>query len=336
MASLEDNQTLITDISNQNSENYADLPAFFNHFRYPVSLEFSELIAQKAYQEGALDPLGFFHILVNKVYSTIVENHDMSSLDRFLLNERDGFSPKAAQLIKTVKEWECGMSDDTTLAKAIEHFCLNTQSVRLPVISFFLRLMLPNKFGTLDVHAVNALQTLGFKEVKEIPADEQNKTSYFQRYSSLDYLQYNRLLAEIGQHYEISTTKGKRPMFPAEVDMALYMFDKIGKQKKRPDSHNKTAEVMKILEGIAADVYEVSDMEWAKKSGYAGMLRSSAEKLMKIMRAYAQKGDIESMYKYYVNALGDPTGKRVGELLRDCKKRSLESEFTKVKKIYQE
>ena len=267
MASLEDNQILIRDISNQNSENYADLPAFFNQFRYPVSLEFSELIAQKAYQEGALDPLGFFHILVNKVYSTIVENHDMSSLDRFLLNERDGFSPKAARLIKTVKEWECGMSDDTTLAKAIEHFCLNTQSVRLPVISFFLRLMLPNKSGRYDIHAVNALKTPpGFKEVKEIPADEQNKTLYFQRYSSLDYLQYNRLLAEIGRNYEISTTtRGKRPMFPAEVDMALYMFDKIGKQPKRPDAHNKTAEVMKILEGIAADVYEVADMEWASQ-----------------------------------------------------------------------
>jgi len=74
-------------------------------------------------------------------------------------------------------------------------------------------------------------------------------------------------------------------------------------------------------------------MEWAKKGGYSGMLRSSAEKLMKNMRVYAQKGDIEGMYKYYVNALGDPTGQRVGDLLRDCKKKSLESEFSKVKKI---
>ena len=32
------------------------------------------------------------------------------------------------------------------------------------------------------------------------------------------------------------------------------------------------------------------------------------------MRAYAQKGDIESMYKYYVNALGDPTGKEASSL----------------------
>ena len=336
MASLVNNQMLIEEISKRTSERYIDLPDFFNQFRYPVSLEFSELIAQKAYQEGTLDPLGFFHILVNKVYSTIIQNRDMSSLDRFLLSEREGFSPKASQLIKTVKEWECGMSDDKILAKAIEHFCLNTQSVRLPVISFFLRLMLPNKFGTLDIHAVNSLKTLGFKEIKEIPVDEQDKNSYFQKYSSLDYLQYNRLLAEIGCHYKISTTKGQRPMFPAEVDMALYMLDKIGKQPKRSNSLNKTAEVMKILEEIAADVYEVADMEWAKRGGYSGLLRSSAEKLMKIMRAYAQKGDIEGMYKYYVNALGDPTGRRVGDLLRDCKKRSLESEFSKVKKIYLE
>ena len=254
MASLVNNQILIAEISNRNSEKYVNLPAFFNQFRYPVSLEFSELIAQKAYQEGTLDPLGFFHILVNKVYSTIVENGDMSSLNRFLLSEREGFSPKASQLIKAVKEWECGMRDDTTLAKAIEHFCLNTQSVRLPVISFFLRLMLPNKFGTIDIHVVNALRTLGFEDIKEIPSDEQNKTSYFQRYSSLDYLQYNKLLAEIGRHYEISTARGQRLMFPAEVDMALYMLDKQGKQLGKPilpNSHNKTAEVLKILEGIA-------------------------------------------------------------------------------------
>lgn len=332
MANMVNNQFLIEQISSPNSEKYVDLPAFFIKFRYPVSLEFSELIAQKAYQEGALDPLGFFHILVNKVYTTILENGDTSSISHFLLNEKEGFSPKASQLIKTVKEWELGVSDDTKLAKAIEHFCLNTKSVRLPVISFFLRLMLPNKFGTLDIRATNALKALGFEGVKEIPVDEPIKTAYFQRFSALDYLQYNKLLEEIGHHYAILTARGQRVMSPAEVDMALYTYDKIGKQVVVTDSA-KATEVMKILEGISSDVYAVANMEWARKCGQSGMLTSSADKLMRTMRAYAQKGDIEAMYRYYVNALGDQTGKRVGNLLNEYRKRSLESEFPKVQKI---
>jgi hypothetical protein len=57
------------------------------------------------------------------------------------------------------------------------------------------------------------------------------------------------------------------------------------------------------------------------------MLISSAEKLMKIMRAYAQKGDINEMYKYYVNALGDATGQKVDNLMKQYGKNLLNLNF---------
>lgn len=245
-------------------------------------------------------------------------------------------------MILDVKGWENGKIDNVAFAKAIEDFCLNTQSVRLPVISFFLRLMLPHKFGTLDIHAVNALRMLGFKDIKEIPSDERNKAIYFQKYSGLDYLRYNNLLTETGRHYEIvSNSVLRRPMTPSEVDMALYMFDKQGKQgleliPPHLDRKKKIEEIMIVLDGIASDVFEVANMPWAIRGGYSGMLKSSAEKLMNIMKGYAQKGDLEGIFRYYQSALGDPTVQKVGTLLKQCGKKSLESEYPKVKKIYNE
>jgi hypothetical protein len=69
---------------------------------------------------------------------------------------------------------------------------------------------------------------------------------------------------------------------------------------------------------------------------YSGMLISSAEKMMNIMRSLAKKGDLDGICKYYINALGDLTGKRVGKILSQYGKKSLESEFLKVNKIYNE
>lgn len=42
--------------------------------------------------------------------------------------------------------------------------------------------------------------------------------------------------------------------------------------------------------------------------GYSGLLRSPADKLMKIMRDYAEKNDLQGMYQGYLSALRDPTG----------------------------
>jgi len=121
----------------------------------------------------------------------------------------------------------------------------------------------------------------------------------FQEYSGLDYIHYNRLLEEIGRRYQVFTEQGKRrPMTPSEVDMALYTFDKMGPTigiRPAPpiDRSRKIKEFMRVIEEVVNDVYEVAEMPWAKRGGYSGMLRSFGEKLLRIMKGYARKGDLK-------------------------------------------
>lgn len=153
----------------------------------------------------------------------------------------------------------------------MENFCLNTHGVRLPVLSFFLRMLQPKRFGTLDERATNALKTIGLKNIKKIPKTL-DKKKYLQIYSGLDYLNYNELLTDIGRHYQIKMPDGNyRYMTPSEVDMALYMFDKL-KGDLKP--HLKTLEsdkqkidqIMGILNEIADGVYSLAEEEWAVKT----------------------------------------------------------------------
>ena len=90
-----------------------------------------------------------------------------------------------------------------------------------------------------------------------IPAGEFDKPTYFRYYTGLDYLEYTRLLGEIGIRYFLQESDGSsRSMTPAEIDMALYMYD-----KRNPAWRNvrtitgsrtdeKIAKVMAIVESI--------------------------------------------------------------------------------------
>jgi len=339
-------------ISDKNSDAYIDLPKYFELFQYPVSLELSKYIGRKAYQEEFVDPLEFFCILANKVYSTIVERGKANILSDFILSEKEGFKEKVSELILSVKRWENGAISDELFAKAIENFCLRTYGVRLPVISFFLRLLLPHKFGTLDIRATNALKSIGFKGIKDIPADETDKEAYFERYSGLDYLEYNALLLEIGRHYEIGTEYGEqRTMMPSEVDMALYMYDKLGGQaeiivtrvrgEKANQTRSKIEKIMEIVAAVYNDAISVANEDWAKApapdgKSWSGKIRGSARKMKGEMDNLARQGNLEELYNYYIKTLGSERGMRIGELLNQCGKKSLESEFEKVKKIVED
>lgn len=340
MSLVSQNQELIAIISDKSSSNFVDLPKYNLDFKYPVSIELVEYVGQKAYQDEYIDPIGFLCILGTKIYTTVRASKQASSLGRFIIQEDpDRFKEKTSELIKNLKRWETNAIGDNEFSQIIEKFCLTTQGVRLPVISFFLRMLQPKRFATLDIRATNALMTLGFKKIKQIPTII-NKSKYFQKYTGVDYLNYNKLLTEIGDHYQIRLQKGKfRVMNPSEVDMALYMFDKLKGRIEPQLNHlesnkKKIDQIMAILNEIAEGVYSLAREEWAIKTKWSGRLKGSANKLMRQMKIYAEKGDLDGIFRYYQNALGDDLGRKVGMILRENGMKSLESEYEKVRKIY--
>lgn len=331
---------LIKRISDKNSEKYVNLVDWYKSFQYPVSLEFSKKIGKKAYQTGSIDPLEFFHILTNKIYTTIIAKNNASTLAKFILNEKgDEFKGNASKIISAAKEWESGDIDNKQFAIEIESFYNSTKGVALRVTSFFLRMLLPAKLSTLDMHVVNALRMFGFERIKNID-----------KFTAIDYLEYNVLLEKIGLRYRIESESGLRAMTPAEVDMALFMYDKLGSQdeiivtkvrdEKANQTRNKIEKIMKIIEAVYKNAISVAEMDWARKAKdeygklWSAKIRGSAEKMKREMDKHARKGNLKEIYNYYINALGSERGMRIGELLKQYGKKSLESEFEKVKKIY--
>jgi len=340
MGLVDQNKDVISVISDKNNDKYVDLQRYFGEFRYPVSIELVEYIGQRAYQNEVIDPIGFLCILGTKIYTTVRANRDASSLSKYILKEEpEKFKAKSSEFIKNLKRWETSVINDSEFSELIEDFCLNTQGVRLPVLSFFLRMLQPKRFGTLDERATNALKTLGFISIKKIPKIF-DKTKYFQKYSGLDYLSYNELLTKIGEQYRIITYDGSvRPMTPSEIDMALYMFDKLKGKAEVPlrtleSSKQKIDQIMSILNEIAEGVYSLASEEWAVRTEWSGRLTGSANKLMRQMELYAERGDLDGIFRYYQNALGDELGRKVGMILMQNGKKSLESEYENVKKIY--
>jgi len=199
MASNE--KAIIEQISKREPSRYLDLPEYFKRFNYPVSLELSEHIGRTVYHKGFTDSLEFLCLMANKFYTWIMNSENPQPiLESFIVKEGEEIKEKTRALINALKRWETGTASETDLADAITKFCQNTYGVRFPMASFFLRMLLPEKFGTIDVHCVKALQSFGFN-IKDVPTDESDKTAYFKQYSGFDYLEYNKLITEIGKHY---------------------------------------------------------------------------------------------------------------------------------------
>jgi len=346
---LPTNSAVTKAISDPHSKRYVDLARFLTEFQYPVSLELSKYIGKRAYENNSCDPLEFFCVLTTKVYSTIIPKGDTSVLTRFLLDEKAEFKDKVSRLISSAKGWETGKVNDEGLARSIETFCRETTSVRLPVASFFLRMLVPRKFGTLDKRVTRALKSLGFQGIKDIPDKEKSIEEYLRKYSGFDYLEYNTLLTEIGKQYSVpSEAGGRRALYPSEVDMALYTYDKIGNSSLVPPMQGSLDEgrrekidaLMTIVKEIVNDVIDLSKEPWASKNKdenevlWSKRLRGSGIKLMSGMRKLAEEGNLEGMLSFYINSLASERGTRVGKTLKDRGKKSLESEYAKVIKIY--
>lgn len=321
---------IIEKISEKGTDHYANLPEYLKRFNYPVSLELSEWIGAKVYQKGFADPLEFLCLMANKFYTSI-EHPTENVLQSFIIREGKSIESKSRALILAVKKWEVEAIQDSQLAKAITDFCRDTYGVRMPMASFFLRMLLPEKFGTLDVRCNNSLRSLGFN-VKNLPPENTDKDTYLEKYSGFDYLEYNQLITEIGKHYSVpSKLGGHRHMIPSEVDMALYEFDKHGGSVTTPifesmkalSKEEKVREIMRIVEEIVEGTR--TGPPWVRKAGYS---------FLQNMRQHAANNDLNSMFNYYRRLAEGGKGKSIGNWLKMKNHRSVESEFERVKKIY--
>lgn len=252
-----------------------DLPRFLAKFNYPVSLDLSEHIGRTVYQKGFADGLEFLCLMANKFYTWIVNSEEPQHiLESFVIAENKHIEWKTKDVISVVKKWEIGQASHAELAKAITRFCRMTYGVRFPMASFFLRMILPDRFGVLDVHCISALQSLGFK-VKNVPTEESDKDTYFEQYEGLDYVKYNELITELGKRYKLpSKSGGQRYMTPSEVDMALYEYDKSAgvlegdllMPKPGSSVEDKVRRIMDTVEQIFEGTQTGPD--WVKKAGY--------------------------------------------------------------------
>lgn len=98
----------------------------------------------------------------------------------------------------------------------------------------------------------------------------------------------------------------------------------------------KIKEIMAVIREVVAGALEVAEEDWAKRSSMGAKIRGSASKLIRVMEGYAKKGDLESMMKYYEAALGDPDGITIDKILVQRGRKSLKTEYIRVKRIYQD
>jgi len=326
----ETNAKNIEKMSRKGTDHYVNLPQFLMQFSYPVSLELSEWVGAKVYQKGFADPLEFLCLMANKFYTSI-NSPSENILESFILNEGKSIEDKTRSLVLAVKNWETNELSDNELAEAITDFCQNTYAVRLPMASFFLRMLKPEKFGTVDFRCINALKSLGFK-IKELPPENTDKDTYLKQYNGSDYLEYNKLITGIGKNYQVhSKFGGQRHMTPSEVDMALYEYDKkagrseipITTALKLPSDEDKIQKIMNISEEIVKGTR--TGPPWVKRAG---------ENFLQNMKLYAESNDLDSMFKYCTRLAKGARGKGVARWLESRKLPTIESEYEKIKSIY--
>lgn len=336
------NKALAQQISNPNDPKYVDLRSYFFAFDYPLSLSTADHIGRIAYQRGHLDVLELFALIANKVFNNLTSEDNARSLGLFLLRERDTAVQKSRELIGAIKKYAIdGTRGD--LEEAITKFSAGTYYVRLPVASFIMRMLLPGHFATIDVRALNALRAIGFEGIKKLPAESPDKGEYLAAFSAGDYLDYNGLLADLGNQYLMPGGGTTRHMWPSEVDMALYTFDKLGggtvpcqkhEMAEASVTESKAKRIMAVVEEVYNDVIKLAGEPWAQKSGIGPRMRGAAIELRGNMLQLAQKDNHGEMYRYYYNALASENGKLIGQVLQERGRKSLESERERVDSIY--
>jgi len=91
-----------------------------------------------------------------------------------------------------------------------------------------------------------------------------------------------------------------------------------------PMSLEKAQRMVKIVYEVTEDVMKVPDPR----------AKAAATKLRRQMEEYAREGDIDSMYRYYQNAMRSAKGKLVYDRATIHNRKTLESEADRFEEIY--
>jgi len=96
----------------------------------------------------------------------------------------------------------------------------------------------------------------------------------------------------------------------------------------------KIKALLEIVEKIAKGAHRLAERRSEDLGKWAGRIKGAVDKLLRIMREYAERGDFEGMVSYYENAMyGSNLGRRVAKILEKHGRKSLESEYFRVKEL---
>jgi len=215
----------------ENLPNKIKLDEYFYKFSYPIPLKVTYFIGQIGWRDEKLSILDVFYLWFQKIYNSVYYSKDSKReanknlIFNFLMQPQQMFESKISELIQKAKNWKNHNITDREFATYLDNFCKKQKGINIRTLSFILRILYPIKFGTIDVRATQALKKLDFK-LKVLTFDDGTN------YNGEEYLEYIKLLECIGEKYTIIYEGSKRKMYPGEVDMALYTFDKIRKKSK--------------------------------------------------------------------------------------------------------
>ncbi|MHA1380627.1 MAG: hypothetical protein ACTSRG_19850 [Candidatus Helarchaeota archaeon] len=290
-----------------------DLVLLYNQFEYPFSLKISKYIGQIGWHQNKLSLLDIFYLWFQKIYNNLI-NAPRSSQDsnknlifNFLMQDKAKFEKDIQDLIEHAKSWDQNGISDEDFSIFLDEFCENHKGFQMRTLSFVLRMLLPKRFATIDVRVTKALKKLGFnRKVLEFN-DHVN-------YSGKEYLEYIKLLAEIGKKYKFLDEGTPRRMYPGEVDIALYVFDKKNEKSIKIKSleFQQISSIQELNAKYANEMFialnknliEVIRQEFLKDKRVTrsekNQIKRSVQTLEFKLNQFKNQSDIEGMYDYIV------------------------------------
>ncbi|MHA1381272.1 MAG: hypothetical protein ACTSRG_23135 [Candidatus Helarchaeota archaeon] len=189
--------------------------------------------------------------------------------------------------------------------------------------SAILRFLDPSRYGTVDYRNWCILSNTGgqyfIKPLLESKGDSIQE-SMEQTISTDDFMNYLQMIRKLGIICNMS---------PAEIDMALFSFSDTIKPLNidnkylgniKMGNHEKAQKILEIIKNITRGAM----------NGTPHWVYGAALGLQREMEKHAENGDAKRMYDRCRTLLGG----KVGKYLQDIGKNSIESEFSKIERIY--
>jgi len=317
---IEENKGIISELPQK-----IRLDDYYHKFKYPIPMTVTNFIGQIGWQQNKLSILDVFYLWFQKMYNNILHS-EVNQREQiknlifdFLMQDREKFEARISDLILKAKDWTSKKINDQIFASYLEEFCKIQRGIQIKTLSFILRVLFPLKFATIDVRVTQALKKLGFK-IKVLEFDS------FESYSGIEYLEYIELLSEIGKKFTLIYQGTSREMYPSEVDMALYIYDKeslesgtdIKKSRFKFDSKAFIVEVEDISDisdlkkkytdqlviGIELNLLKIVEEDFFKDPrptrDEKKQMRKSINTLRQKIHNFKYKSDFEGLYEYIV------------------------------------